>query len=567
MLARAIALGSFALALVIGVFTLDVVGESPGYGLAGESALDAVALLLPGWALVACGLGSWLRRPESRFGVLLAVAGIAWFLAEWDDHPGVGSSLAFTLGLCLSAACPPLVGHAVLVYPAGRLGSRVARIVVPVSYVGAVLVLGVLPALFLDPRAHSCWACPSNLVVVADRPTLAADLARVGVSLGLAWTLALTILVAVRLGRRATRLVVVAGTAYLTLVTATFALSFGDEALSNGTTERLLWLGQAAALVGLATGVVWGWVRARRARADIARLVVELGQSPPPGGLRDVLAGIVRDPELVLAYPLADSGRVVDAQGHTTELPREHEHTSLMQDGRPVAVIAHRRGVLDDEQLVEEVTAAARLALENERLQAEVRARLEDLRASRARIVAAGDLERRRLERDLHDGAQQRLVALSLSLRLARMRAPGADQLARAEQELSSAIEELRELARGIFPTVLEDDGLDAAVHALAEEARVPLRVHDLPDGRFDEALEVAAFTVVAETVRAATGSVAVSGREAHGRLELELEAAGVNGLDVVALEDRLGALDGRLQVAQEAGGATTVRVELPCGS
>ena len=566
MLARAIALGSFALALVVGVFTLDVVRENSGYGLAGPSALDAVALLLPGWALVACGLGSWLRRPDSRFGVLLTLAGLAWFLPEWNN-PGVGSSLAFTVGLCLSAACPPLVGHAVLAYPTGRLGSRVACVVVPVSYAGGVLVLGVLPALFDDRAAHGCSACPSNLVVMADRPTLTADLARVGVSLGLAWTLALTILVAARLGRRSTRLVLVAGTAYLALVTATFAFSFGDDVLTNGTTDRRLWLGQAAALVGLAAGVVSGWVRARRARADVARLVVELGRSPPPGGLRDVLAGIVRDPGLVLAYPLADSDRVVDAQGHTIELPREQEHTSLMQDGRPVAVIAHRRGVLEDEQLVEEVTAAARLALENERLQAEVRARLEDLRASRARIVAAGDLERRRLERDLHDGAQQRLVALALSLRLARMRAPGADELARAEQELSLAIEELRELARGIYPTVLEDDGLNAAVHALAEEARVPLRIHDLPEGRFDEALETAAFTVVAETVRAATGSVAVSGREAHGRLELELEAAGVNGLDAVALEDRLGALDGRLQVAQAAGGATTIRVELPCGS
>ena len=566
MLARAIALGSFALALVIGVFTLDVVRESPGYGLAGESALDAVALLLPGWALVACGLGSWLRRPDSRFGVLVTLAGLAWFLPEWAN-PDIGSSLSFTIGLCLAAACPPLVGHAVLAYPGGRLGSRPARIVVPVSYAAGVLVLGVLPTLFLDPSAHACSACPSNLVLVADRPMLAADLARVGVSLGLAWTLALTILAGVRLGRRAARFVVAAGTAYLALVTATFALSVGDEFLSNGTTDRRLWLGQAAALVGLAAGVAWGWVRARRARADVARLVVELGRSPPPGGLRDVLAGIVRDPGLVLAYPLADSGRIVDAQGHTIELPRGQAHTRLMQDGRPVAVIAHRRGVLDDEQLVEEVTAAARLALENERLQAEVRVRLEDLRASRARIVAAGDLERRRLERDLHDGAQQRLVALSLSLRLVRMRAPGADELARAEQELGSAIDELRELARGIFPTVLEDDGLNAAVHALAEEARVPLRIHDLPEGRFDEALETAAFTVVAETVRAATGSVAVSGREAHGRLELELEAAGVNGLDVVALEDRLGALDGRLQVAQEAGGATTVRVELPCGS
>ena len=566
MLARAIALGSFALALLIGVFTIDVVGESPGYGLAGESALDAVALLLPGWALVACGLGSWLRRPDSRFGVLLAVAGVAWFLPEWDDRPGVGSSLAFTVGLCLSAACPPLVGHAVLAYPAGRLGSRVARIVVPVSYAGAVLVLGVLPALFLDPRAHGCSACPSNLVVVADRPTLAADLARVGVSLGLAWMLALTILVAVRLGRRATRLVVAAGTAYLALVTATFALSFGDEVLSNGTTERRLWLGQAAALVGLAAGVVWGWVRARRARADVARLVVELGRSPPPGGLRDVLAGIVRDPELVLAYPLDDSGRLVDARGHTVDLPREQERTSLLRDGRPVAVIAHAPGLLDDEQMVEEVTTAARLALENERLQAEVRARLEELRASRARIVETGDAERKRLERDLHDGAQQRLVGLTLSLRLVRAQHPDADQLARADEELRLAVTDLRELAHGIFPAVLADEGLAAAIEALSEDSRVPVKIDSLPQERFTAPVESAAYTVVAEAVRTATSGLRVRADHTQGLLAVDLETRQVEGLDVLGLRDRVGALDGRLEVAVE-NGHVRIHAELPCGS
>ena len=213
------------------------------------------------------------------------------------------------------------------------------------------------------------------------------------------------------------------------------------------------------------------------------------------------------------------------------------------------------------------MTAAAALALENERLQAEVRSRLEELRGSRARIVAAGDLERKRLERDLHDGAQQRLVALSLSLRLARLRAPESEELGRAEGELAAAIEELRELARGIFPAVLADDGLSAAVHALAEEAPVPVRVGAIPERRFDQALETAAYTVVAETVRAASGSVAVSALEAEGRLTIELETSSLNGLDVVALEDRLGALDGRLRVARDAERATTVRVELPCGS
>jgi signal transduction histidine kinase len=313
--------------------------------------------------------------------------------------------------------------------------------------------------------------------------------------------------------------------------------------------------------------VAWAGIRARRARADVAQLVVELAQSPPAGGLRDVLASIVGDPGLVLAYPLDGSARLVDVRGGTVELPPQPgQRTTLVQDGRPVGVLAHAPGLLDDEQLVAEVAAAGRLALENERLQAEVRARIEDLRASRARIVAAGDAERRRLERDLHDGAQQRLVALALSLRLLRSRLTSETALELAERELGLAVEELRDLAHGLFPALLADEGLEAAVQALSEESTVPLRVGDLPRERLDPSLETAAYTVVAETVRAATGSVDVRASRAHETLVVELRAPDVDGLDVVALEDRLGALDGRLAILRGAVD-TTVRAELPCAS
>ena len=552
-----------ALGIAVGVVTLDVAHDVPGYGFAGASSLAGAALLAAGWALIACGLAAWLRRPDSGFGILLAGAGLAWFAAEWDS-PGVGSSLAFTAGLCLSAACPVLVGHAVLAYPGGRLASRIERVVVLVSYACA-LGFGVLSTAFYDPQAQACSACPSNLLVVADRETLSDDLARAGIYAGTAWAAALTCLVVRGLPRPATRQVTAPGTAYLVLVAAAFIVSLGSTYVSNGPWQRRLWYGQALALLALAGGVAWGWVRAHRARSDMARLVVELAQSPPPGGLRDLLAVIVGDPGLVLAYPL-DSGRLVDAHGLTVDVPLGHQQTRVVLDGRTVAVLGHAPGALRDEQLVAEVTAAARLALENERLQAEVRSRLEDLRASRARIVAAGDAERKRLERDLHDGAQQRLVALSLSLRLARLKVPESAELERAEQELASAIEELRELAHGIFPAVLADDGLSAAVHALVEEAPTPVRIGELPERRFDSSLESAAYAVVAETVRAASGSVLVSASANDGVLAVELAAPGVNGLDVVALEDRLGALDGRLDVLQAAG-VTTIHAELPCES
>jgi signal transduction histidine kinase len=360
--------------------------------------------------------------------------------------------------------------------------------------------------------------------------------------------------------------VLAAGAAYLGLVAAWFVASLDEGYLAAGEVERGLWLGQALTLVSISLGVAWTWLRARRARAAVAALVVDLAQSPPPGGLRDLLAGIVGDPALVLAYPLDGAGQLVDTGGRRVDLPAGTERTDLVRDGRVVAVLGHRPGVLGDEQLVDEVARAARLALEHERLQAEVRARVEDLRASRARIVEAGDAERKRLERDLHDGAQQRLVALSLSLRLLRARAPDDEALERAEGEIRLAIEELRELAHGLFPAVLADEGLAAAVEALAEEGRVFIRVGVVPDGRFAPALESAAYGVVAQTALAATGAVVVRAARAGAVLAVEVEAEGFDGLDLVALEDRVLALDGRIAVSNGAR-RVMIRAELPCES
>jgi signal transduction histidine kinase len=365
---------------------------------------------------------------------------------------------------------------------------------------------------------------------------------------------------------RPSRFVFIPAAAYLAFVVAQDAAFLDRGFLFNGTLERRLWLAQAAALVALATAVAWALLRARRARGEVARVVVELAQSPPSGGLRDALAEIVRDPDVILAYPLEESGRLVGVDGRPVAVPDDAQHTSLVRDGTTVAVLAHRPGVLDDEQLIDEVTAAARLALENERLQAEVGARVEELRASRARIVAASDAERRRLEHDLHDGAQQRLVALLLSLRLLRARLP-ATELELAAEQLRLAIDELRELAHGIFPAVLADDGLAPAIEALAEDSRVPLRIVALAEGRFSPTVETAVYTVVDEVVRAARSPVAIRTHVAGPSLAVELESALVDGIDIVALEDRVGALDGRLVVAHDGNGHVRVHAELPCAS
>jgi signal transduction histidine kinase len=561
----AVVAGLSVAGLALGVFTLGVARDDPGYWFAGNSAVETIALLGAGWAVIGFGLAVWWRRPGS-FGPLLAAAGFAWFLLEWNN-PGIGSSLAFTIGLCLYAACAPLAAHATLAFPRGALSSNAERAGVTVAYLGGVLVLGVLPALFYDPQAAACWECPRNLVLVTDRAELAEDLTRIGGYLGVGWAVALAALATVRLARGtvATRPVFAAGLAYLCFVAATFAVSLDRGFVSNGTVERRLWIGEAVALVALALGVGWSWLRGRRARSTVARLVVELAQSPPPGGLRDALAGIVGDPGLVLAYPV-EPGRLVDAQGEPAEPSPGQERTNLVRAGRTVAVLAHAPGLLDDEQLVEEVTAAARLALDNEGLQAEERARLEELRASRARIVEAGDAERKRLERDLHDGAQQRLVGLSLSLRLLRSQLPESESLERAEEELRQATTELRDLAHGIFPAVLADEGFAAAVEALAEDAIAPLRIGPLPGERFAAPVESAAYTIVAEAARSATGALDVRTERVDGLLVVDVEAERLDGLDVVGLQDRVGALDGRLEVTANNGRAN-VHAELPCGS
>jgi signal transduction histidine kinase len=315
--------------------------------------------------------------------------------------------------------------------------------------------------------------------------------------------------------------------------------------------------------------VSWEWVRGRRTRSALARLVVELAASPPAGGLGAALAKTLGDPTLILLYPLPD-GRRVDAAGRPAQPGQGQAVTPLVRGGRPVALLAHRPGLLDDPGLVEEIAATARLALDNERLQAQVRAQLQDLRASRVRIVERGDAERRRLERDLHDGAQQRLVSLALSLRLAQLEArtdPDVTALEEAEAGVRQALEELRGLARGLYPAALTEEGLAAALEALAEQAASPLVLRRLPEERFDPKVEAAAYFVVAETLqRSRPRRAAVDAVHADGRLVVEIETDEEPPQELTDLEDRVGALDGRLLVEHARSGRTRIRAELPCG-
>jgi signal transduction histidine kinase len=575
-MARALRFAVLAAGLAAGVFSLAVARRGAGNSFGGGTASAGIAELAAGYALLGVGLAAWMRPRQARLGAILVAASFAWFFLEWNN-PAAGSAVVFTLGLVLYAAAPPLVAHAMLAYPDGRVGWWPGRLGLALGYAGSVLVLGLLAAAVFNPAAQLCAQCPRNLLLVGGGSSGAyGGLNRAGVYVGLTWSLLLILLAAGDLARstparrRVAAPVVVAGCAYLGLVAADFAHSLDRGFLGNDGLDHRLWLGEAAALCVLSLAVIWAWARARRTRSTLARLVIELGESPPPGGLRDVLAGVLHDPSLRLAYPLAD-GRLTDARCRAVELTGEV--TPIVRGGQQVALLSHQPGLLAEPVLAEEVAATARLALENERLQAEARAQLEDLRASRARIVQSGDAERRRLVRDLHDGAQQQLVTLSLALRLARARlGTGVDpalagRIDKAEAELRAALADLRELAQGIFPVILAEEGLSAAVEALAETGPASLDITTLPGERLSPPVEAAAYFVVSEAVRRdPVSTLKVSAARRDSRLVVEVEGDGMPA-EITDLQDRVGALDGTVTVTHRPGGGVTIRAEIPCES
>jgi signal transduction histidine kinase len=565
------------LAAALGVASLVGARHDPAGSFAGTSMLGAIAELGAGWSLVAAGLLFWNRHRRNRFGPLLVAAGFAWFVPEWGN-PGVGTALGFTIGLVGFVACAPFVGHAALAYPTGRLGSVPELAGVTVSYTGALLLVGLLPATVFDVEASGCRECPPNLVLVRGDADLLDSFNRYGLRVGVGWLAALGLLLVWRLVRsaRAPALVfpaLVPATVYLGLVAWDFQHSLARGTLSNDTFDQHMWRYEAAALAAFALGVGWGLLRERRARQAVARLVVELGRMPRSGAVRDALAQTLGDPSLELAYRRPEGGGYVDASGFpmSVEPGPGRGVTPLVRGDRPVAVLVHDVRLLDQPGLLQEVLSAARIAVENERLQAEVRAQLKDLRASRMRIVETGDAERRRLERDLHDGAQQSLLALSYDLRLARASAEaGGDResatlLASAADEAQTALAELRELAHGVYPAILSEAGLAPALATLVDEGPLPVELGELPQERYAAPVETAAYVTVAEAIDDAAGRgatlVAADVRSDGGHLLVTVEDDGTERRSrLVHVADRVGALGGTLDA-----GSRTLRAEIPC--
>ena len=559
---------AWTVAFAVAAVTVAIVRAEPSDALAEDSVIALIGELAVGLLLVAA---AFAIRAHAGLRLLLAASGVAWMIAEWNS-PGAGA--AFTVGLLLYAAWPPLLAHAALRY-GERSPSRPAIALLAVAYANSMLILGAGSALFFDPRAQGCFDCPSNRLLVRGRAELVQDLGRTGLLIAAAWSAAFVALVFVRWARAtsARRRVELP----LLLPAAVAIALFGARALhgaergflSNDPTDRALWIAQLAALALVAGAVAWERVRARRTRDQLAELVVELGRSPPTGGLRDQLATAFRDQSLHLLHARDDDGGWVDGEGRPARIPTTagRQVTRVLAGGRELSAIVHRPGLLDDPAVAAELADAARLALEHERLGAIRRAHLESLRASRARIVATADAERRSLERDLHDGAQQRLATLAVAIRLARRQLATRDprfdsELDAAEAGLREALAELRELAHGLIPAVLAHEGLKPATEALAD--RSPrLVVRDLPAERFGATLESAVYFLVAETLRrSGGGDVVVSARREEERLVVRLSTVARITGPITDLEDRAGAVGGRLTASDHE-----LHVELPCAS
>ncbi|HEX5622648.1 MAG TPA: histidine kinase [Solirubrobacteraceae bacterium] len=538
-----------------------------------------VQALMLDWIIfgyVFAGLIAWWRRPASRFGLLMIAAGFVMFLSSLSS---ANAPLPYTIGVAFDLIPAVLFLHVFLAFPTGRLERRREQVLV---IVGWIFGFGIhLVAMLFGGFG------PDNLLQITDaQGTSTAILRGILVVLSLLMLAGIWLLVERR--RRTPRplrhpLTVLVDSFALGLLM--IAILFGSAALGlvNGQ-AAFEWLRRATFFaVGLAPiAFVVGLLQARLARAAVGDLLVELRDDVPEAELRDALARALRDPTLELAYWLPEYETWADVDGKPVTLADDGARATriIERNGTRVAALTHD-AALDHPELLDAVAAAAAIALDNARLQVELRARLEELKGSRARIVEAGDAERRRLERNLHDGAQQRLVAVSLQLRLLENRINDPDTAAElvkaASAELAQSLDELRELARGLHPAVLEH-GLKAALDALANRAAVATTVAYDDTGRLPEPVELAAYFVAAEALTNVAKYAQATEATVHvwrnnGAAVIEIADDGVGGADdtrgsgLRGLADRVEALDGSLRVVSPAGAGTVVTATLPCGS
>ena len=572
--------GVLAGAAGLAVFALPRPTEEPPSSYAGHSLAAAALFVTAGLGFVLVGLVT-SRTPNTRHpGDLAMLAGFLWFAPVGVGWHG-GPALVHSLGLVALGFAVPVIFHVIHAFLHGRGGHPAAAVLIIALYVEAALsalVLALVRDPFYDP---SCWDnCTDNVFLVHSMPGLAhvaqvtdrwfVALAATAFAGMCGWRIG----TASGPGRRT--VIQVAGPGMLlALAVAAHAIALLITPMEEVTNRAFLsiFVVTCTAAILLAAGMISLELRTRAQRRAVAQIGSSLGEMSGRGSLAAALRKAVGDPGLEVAYYLPDSNRYVDANGSSVLEPAAspgRSVTAIVRGGQRIAVVSHTAAL---SELERQIGAAVRLGLENERLQAEVLARLEEIRASRARIVETGDAERRRIERDLHDGVQQRLLALSYDIRLVHTQAETDGDaattllLATAEDEALNALGELRELAHGIYPAILGEAGLGPALATLADEASIPVEiVTDVELARYSESIETAAYLTAAEAVEDATGReagyAAISIVEADGRLCITVEDNGTNRSSaMVQVADRVGAVGGSFNVQPRS-----LRAEFPCG-
>ena len=562
-------------------------------GLVGLSVL--AAWVIPGsrWAeQTALILTNWL--------VTVAFALTAVLLTEETDQRGnarlfAGMAVFWTagfiagvphLGPFMTWFCAPLVfpftATVLLRYPEPRLHRRIEKAFIAVLVgwlVGCHLLWGAVskPAWFGYP-ADSWWP---TLYPHREASAVAGAVYELG---ALALIAAFFVLVVQRLhrthtvDRRALTPVVVASIALGVVVTVDVAARLVP--VSTPVMDRIFTI-EAAMMLAIPVAFLVATIRGRLARAAVADLLLSLARPTTVEAVRDGLRQALRDPTLDIFYWVAETRNYVDSAGRVKDVSAIQRRLVVpvqTADHRPLAVIVADLSLQRHRSLVAAAVTAGAMALENAQLQASVRAQMEQLRASRSRIVEAGLSARRRVERDLHDGAQQRLLALKLYLASAHGQITDSSArvaIEHARAELRQTLEELRDLARGIHPAVLTQAGLAAALEGVAERFPLPIEV-DAPKSRCNPDVEGTAYFLVCEALanivkHAGATSAHVHVERTGGVLKVKVTDDGCGGAGfrtdggLVGMRDRVAALAGEVTVTSPLGGGTEVEARIPC--
>jgi signal transduction histidine kinase len=572
---------------------------------------DVLIEITPGLAFAFSGLIAWSVRPRNRVGLLMMGVGVGLLVGVQPGAKGSPGSPAFSemltqilspwpaidypwVSIALSivgALGVVMLIHLLLAFPGGRLVSSVDRALVRSFYIVVPLatVLGEA-ALNVSPEALG-GAFSSNVFVYAITLPNLIYLGCLVLGSGLVirrWLLG---------GRARRRSLAPVFWSVIPVVFAFLPWSVieiaGGLSLKGTVNASYLDPLPTAAhlspllLIALPVGFLIGLLRTGLDMASIGDLVVRLSSGLTPEQLQPALARALQDPSLRVLYWLPTLGWFADLDGKRAELPgldSERAVSVLGDPTAPVAALVYDSSLVHEGQLLDTAAAAVNMALENARLQVQLRAQLEEVRQSRVRLVEAADSERQRVERDLHDGAQQQLVTLLLSMQTAKTEALKQGDRRVAElidaniSALREALDELRELARGIHPTILSQAGLMPAIQSLADRSPIPVDVKgELGDTRLAPPIEAALYFVVAEAITNAVKHsqgkrMCVQVGRNLGLATIEISDDGVGGADVsrgsglLGLTDRVAAVGGRLVIRSDAGKGTSINAEVPCG-